>query len=164
MRKLLIIILSVISITSCSTNESNELKVTVNGQGYNMQAKGGFYKFIDSANEEVVMNIWRAEGEHPQVWIYLPTDVHEGNIYTEKDYVDNLRGFSVFYSTPNDEGYIISLDLPFNLEITKWDGVGGIAKGKFSGTLKKWYTDEVHLISITNGSFESFISSKIDRP
>ena len=166
MIKLILFLSFLIIFTSCSLFDSDEkyshkVNLTVDDIHYYMEADDGFYKFIDYNNSEVLMNIWRAENESPQVWIYLPTNIVQGKIYSEKDI---QSGFNVFYSSPNDEGYEISHDHSFILEITKWEGIDGKAKGSFSGVVKKSFSSVDDTLTIANGSFETTITSKITRP
>ena len=166
MNKLILFFYVFITFPSCSLFDSDEkyshkVNVTVNDNHYYMEADDGFYKFIDYDNSEVLMNIWRAENEQPQVWIYLPTNIVQGKMYSERDI---QSGFSVFYSSPNDEGYEISRDHSFMLEITKWEGPGGKAKGSFSGVVKKSFSSVDDTLTITNGTFETTITNKITRP
>jgi hypothetical protein len=140
---------------------SNIVNVTVNDQHFRMEANDGFYKFVEWNDSAVIMNIWRAKNELPQLWIYLPTDVVQGKVFTQNDI---QSGFSVFYSSPNDEGYEVSVDLGFELKITRWEGVKGKAEGFFNGVIRKSFTTGNDTLKITDGSFKATITNHVQRP
>lgn len=159
-----IYILIIFIIAGCELDKSevsfgNRAQFKVDGNDLSLNAEDGFYIFRSYDNPEIFMNIFRfAESGTPSLWIYLPKDLESGDKFTSQD---SSFSFLITYSDFNDELYSITKDYDFMFEVTQWTGIGGEAKGIFSGIMKKKYSAVLDTIMIKDGIFEASITDQL---
>lgn len=86
--------------------------------------------------------------------IYLPASAGSGRHYTQANLSD---GFDVDYTDENEKFFHVYSSQGFDLYVDEWNGIGGMARGRFSGKLK----GDTDNVTITDGVFESLIKGEL---
>lgn len=121
-----------------------------NGAAKDFTTQVGFSNLL-SIGYSISYSLVLADTSHNVVSIYVPV-----NPQVNVPYVRGSSNFSFVFTDSNSVIYRSSRgSSTFSLTITQWPGIGGYAKGTFSGTL---YDDtETAFVTIQSGTFEGFI-------